>query len=49
MNKKCSIYEELFVSSSQEELDKHIQECEDCRAEYEAQQKLSSMLDEVKM
>ena len=49
MNKKCSKYEELFVSSSREELDKHIQECEDCRAEYEAQQKVSSMLDEVKM
>ena len=49
MNKKCSKYEELFVSSSQEELDKHIQECEDCRAEYEAQLKVSSMLDEVKM
>ena len=49
MNKKCSKYEELFVSSSAEELEKHIRECEDCRAEYEAQQKVSSLLDEVKM
>ena len=49
MNKKCSKYEELFVSSSPEELEKHILECEDCRAEHEAQQKVSSLLDEVKM
>ncbi len=49
MNKKCSKYEELFVSSSTEELEKHILECEDCRAEHEAQQKVSSLLDEVKM
>jgi len=49
MNEKCSKYEELFVSSSSEELENHIQECEDCKAEYEAQQKVSSLLDEVKM
>ena len=49
MKNKCSKIEELFVSSSEEELQKHIQECEDCRAEYEKQQKVSSMLDEVKM
>jgi len=49
MKNKCSKYEELFVSSSGEELEKHIQECEECRAEHEAQQKVSSLLDEVKM
>ena len=50
MKNKCSKYEELFVStSSNEELEKHIQECEECRAEYEAQKKVSSLLDEVKM
>ncbi len=50
MKNKCSKYEELFVStSSQEELEKHIQECEECRREYEEQQKVSSLLDEVKL
>ena len=49
MNEKCSKYDELFISSSPEELEKHILECEDCRAEYETQQKVSSLLDEVKM
>ena len=49
MNEKCSKYEELFISASEEELQKHLDECEDCRAEHEAQQKVSSMLDEVKM
>ena len=49
MNEKCSKFEELFVSSSEEELKKHIQECEYCREEYEKQQQVSSLLDEVKM
>ena len=50
MENKCSKFEELFVSSSgSEELEKHIQECEECREEYETQQKVSSLLDEVKM
>ena len=50
MDNKCSKYEELFISSSSnEELEKHIQECEDCRKEYETQNKVSSLLDEVKM
>ena len=50
MDNKCSKYEELFVSSSsQEELEKHVLECEECKAEYESQQKVSSLLDEVKM
>ena len=49
MNEKCSKYEDLFVSGSSEELEKHIQECEDCQKEHESQQKVSSLLDEVKM
>jgi len=50
MENKCSKFENLFVSSdSSEELEKHIQECEDCRAEYESQKKVSSLLEEVKM
>lgn len=49
MENKCSKYEELFISASQEELEKHIQECEECRKEHDSQQKVSSLLDEVKM
>jgi len=49
MNEKCSRYEELFISASKEELEKHLQECEECRKEHESQQKVSSLLDEVKM
>ena len=49
MNDKCSKYEELFVSASKEELEKHIQVCEECRIEHESQQKVSSLLDSVKM
>ena len=49
MENKCSKYEELFISASREELEKHIQECETCKAEHEAQQKVSNLLDEVKM
>ena len=49
MDNKCSKYEELFFSSNQDEFEKHIKECEICRAEYENQQKVSSLLDEVKL
>ena len=49
MNNKCSKYEELFVSGSKEELEKHVCECEACRSEHELQKKVSSLLDEVKM
>ena len=49
MNNKCEKYEGLFVFSSEEELQKHIEECEDCRQEHENMQKVSSLLDEVKL
>ena len=49
MEDKCSKYEELFVSSDSEELEKHIRECNTCKQEYESQQKVSSLLNEVKM
>ena len=49
MENKCSKYEELFISGSSEELEKHVLECEECRIEQETQQKVSSLLDEVKM
>jgi hypothetical protein len=49
MENKCSKYEELFITASKDELEKHIQECETCKAEHETQQKVSNLLDEVKM
>ena len=50
MNKKCTKYQELFISSAtEEELEQHIAECEECKAEYDAQKKVSSLLDEVKL
>ena len=49
MENKCSKFEELFVSENPSALEEHIKECEECRKEYEAQQKVSSLLDEVKL
>ena len=49
MENKCSKYEELFVNSSGEELEKHILECEECKKEHDVQQQVSSLLGEVKM
>ena len=49
MDNKCSKYEELFFSSDKEKFEQHIQECESCRLEYETQQKVSSLLSEVKL
>ena len=49
MENKCNKYEGLFTFSSEEELKAHINECEDCRLEDEKMQKVSSLLDEVKL
>mgnify|MGYP006988851655 CR=1 FL=1 len=50
MENKCSKYEEIFISSDNtEELEKHIQDCKECRVEYEKQKKVSSLLEEVKL
>ena len=49
MNNKCSKYEELFSNYSEEAFKKHIQECEECKKEYEEQSKVSDLLDEVKL
>ena len=48
MEKKCSKYEGLFVFSDEETLNKHIAECDDCKAEHEKMQKVSDLLSEVK-
>ena len=48
MNDKCSKYEGLFVFSDNETLEKHLEECEECRIEHEKMQKVSELIDEVK-
>ena len=48
MNKKCSKYEALFTFATQEELDKHLAECEECRLEQEKMDKVSDLISEVK-
>lgn len=49
MNNKCSKYQEFFIFQDKETLEQHLQECEECRAEQETMDKVSSLLDEVKM
>ena len=48
MDNKCTKYEGLFVFSNEETFNKHLAECEDCRAEHEKMQKVSDLLGEVK-
>lgn len=48
MDKKCSKYEGLFIFSDEETLKQHLIECEDCRAEQERMDKVSSLISEVK-
>ena len=48
MDNKCSKYESLFIFSDEDNLKKHLEECEICRLEHEKMQKVSSLLSEVK-
>lgn len=48
MENKCSKYESLFVFSDNETLNKHIEECADCKKESEKMNRLSELLGEVK-
>lgn len=48
MDNKCSKYEGLFVFSDEETLNKHLEECPDCRAEQEKMQRVSELISEVK-
>lgn len=41
---KCDKYEAFFVFKGEEELHKHLEECEDCRKEYEKYKKLSMLI-----
>lgn len=48
MDDKCKKYESLFVFRSSEELNSHIESCEDCKLEDEKMKKVSSLIQEVK-
>lgn len=48
MNNKCEKFEALFTFGNEEDLLKHIEECEDCREEYEQMNKVSALIKEVK-
>ena len=48
MNEKCNKIEGLFTFSNEEEILNHIQECEECKKEYENQKKVSDLISEVK-
>lgn len=48
MKNKCTKYEALFTFRSEEELNQHIEECEDCRLEHEKMLKVSELIQEVK-
>lgn len=44
----CDKFEELFIQETDEELLKHIQECETCMLEYKKMLKVESVIKEVK-
>ena len=48
MNNKCNKYEGLFIFSDNNTLQKHINDCEDCKCEHEKMQKVSDLINEVK-
>ena len=49
MDNKCTKYEGLFVFSDDETLKEHIEECDECRKEAEKMEKVSDLLNEVKL
>ena len=48
MTEKCTKYEAYFTFASEEDFQKHLEQCEDCRKEHEKMQKISSLVQEVK-
>lgn len=44
MDKKCDKYEAYFTFATQEDFDKHLSECKDCRTEKEIEDKLSYLI-----
>lgn len=48
MNEKCKKYESLFTFRDEKELEEHIKNCPDCKAEQEKMDKVSELIKEVK-
>ncbi len=48
MKEKCTKYEALFTFGDEEQLKKHIAECEDCQKEAQMMEKISDLIQEVK-
>lgn len=48
MTKKCTKFESLFLFRGNEELEEHLKECPDCRAEKEKMDRVSELIQEVK-
>ena len=48
MTDKCNKYESLFIFSDRDNMEKHLEECEDCRLENEKMEKVSGLINEVK-
>lgn len=48
MENKCNKFEELFVKADESVLLAHIEDCSECRSEYEKMLKVSNLISEVK-
>lgn len=48
MTQKCSKYESLFVFGNEEDLQKHLENCPECRLEHEKMQRVALLVKEVK-
>lgn len=46
-NKKCDKFEAFFVFQNEEAFNNHINECPDCKSEYEKHLKVSNLVKEV--
>ena len=47
MDKKCDKYESLFTFGTEEEFQRHLAQCEDCRQEHERMQRVSELIQEA--
>ena len=48
MNNECKKFEGLFVFASKEDLEKHLETCEDCKKDKEYFDKISKMIQKAK-
>ena len=48
MAQKCSKYESLFIFGNDEDLNEHLESCQECRLEHQKMQQVALMMKEVK-